>query len=692
MSIAAFKQMWPVFVNTPVRDWTLEHLASGTVEKIEIATNANMSAFEKGGPPVPDDGLSVEIVTSNTIVRPVTELPPIHDADLITRVSGKNVVISLGRGVVDLPSGRRLTIANGVFEIPDSQIKKPPARVRMRIEGPVPAAAEFLASDRLREASGSPLDPGSSRGTVTAQVTLNLPIDPDMPKGAVRYNIVADIANFAVDKFMMDQRIEAQSLRVTADPDGYQARGDVRIGGMPAMVDYRKPRGDVDAELRLQATFDDTARSRFGFDFNGALSGPVPIRLGAKIAPSPELESRFAIEADLTQAKIDNLLPGWVKPAARQARATFSMASHRGTNTRIDDIVIEGSGVSVKGSVELDQSGEVVAANFPVFAMASDDKANLKAERQSDGVLKVTMRGDVYDGRSFIKSVMGGGTPDPKQQQRRGINDLDLDVKIAAVAGFHGEALRGLDLRLQKRAGLIKGFVLNAKHGADAVLHGDTRQGTSGRQVLFFESKDAGALLRFTDTYPRVVGGEMWASMEPPTPNQAPQEGRLVVRAFEVRGEPALDNIVGGGQQTAGVDFSKMSVDFVRSPGRFMVRDARLQGPMVGATMDGVLDYAANDVRLRGTFVPLFGLNNIFGQIPIAGWFLGGDREGLIGITFEVVGAPGAPTLRVNPASALAPGVFRKIFEFPTTVPGANGVAGERYPAARASSYADRDR
>jgi hypothetical protein len=124
-----------------------------------------------------------------------------------------------------------------------------------------------------------------------------------------------------------------------------------------------------------------------------------------------------------------------------------------------------------------------------------------------------------------------------------------------------------------------------------------------------------------------------------------------------------------------------------------MVRDARLQGPVMGATMDGVLDYAANDVRLRGTFVPLFGLNNMFGQIPIVGLFLGGDREGLIGITFEVVGPPGAPVLRVNPASALAPGLIRKIFEFPTNVPGANGVAGERYPETTATtSYADRDR
>jgi hypothetical protein len=686
MTAAAFKQIWPVFINTPVRNWTLEHLLGGSVDKIEIATNAPLSAFKAGGPPVPDDGLSMEIVTNNTVVRPVDTLPAIRDADIVTRVSGRSVVISLGRGVVDLPSGRRLTIANGVFEVPDTQVKKPPARARMRIEGPVPAAAELLASDRLREASGSPLDPAGSKGTVTAQVTLGLPIDPEMPKGSIDYGVVADIANFSVDKFMMAQRIEAQSLRVTADKQGYQARGDIRIGGMPATVDYRKPRGDdTEAELRLQAVFDDAARSRFGFDFNGALKGPIPIRLGGKIPSSPDQDSRFAIEADLAQAKVDNLLPGWVKDAQKPARANFTMATRKGANTRIDDIVIEGAGASVKGSVELDANSDVVGANFPVFGMSSDDKASLKVERLPDGPLRVTMRGDVYDGRTFVKNLMGGtGAP----RSKPGIADLDLDVKIGAVAGFHGEALRALDLRMQKRAGVIKSFALSAKHGVDAALTGDLRGPAGGRQVLYVQSADAGALLRFTDTYPRIIGGQLWAAMDPPSPNQsATQEGLLNIRDFVVRGEAALDRVVAGapGVVPAGVEFSRMRVEFLRSPGKFTVRDAVVRGPVMGATMDGVLDYAANDVHLRGTFVPLYGLNNMFGQIPIVGLFLGGDKEGLVGITFEVVGPTGAPVLRVNPISALAPGLVRKVFEFPSSVP------GERYPDPR-TSYADRDR
>ena len=68
---------------------------------------------------------------------------------------------------------------------------------------------------------------------------------------------------------------------------------------------------------------------------------------------------------------------------------------------------------------------------------------------------------------------------------------------------------------------------------------------------------------------------------------------------------------------------------------------------------------------MRGTLVPLYGLNNMFGQIPIVGLFLGGgSNEGLLGITYEVTGPPSNPRLRVNPISAIAPGLLRKFFEF----------------------------
>jgi len=144
-----------------------------------------------------------------------------------------------------------------------------------------------------------------------------------------------------------------------------------------------------------------------------------------------------------------------------------------------------------------------------------------------------------------------------------------------------------------------------------------------------------------------------------------------------VRGEAALDRVAAApapqnaGGISPGVEFSHLRVDFTRSLSRFTIRDGLVKGPVIGATVDGYIDYMHSEVRMRGTFVPLYGLNNMFGQIPIVGLFLGGSNEGLIGLTYEVVGPPNAPILRVNPISAVAPGLLRKFFEFPGGGPAA---------------------
>ena len=292
------------------------------------------------------------------------------------------------------------------------------------------------------------------------------------------------------------------------------------------------------------------------------------------------------------------------------------------------------------------------------------------------------MRGDVYDGRGFVKSAMAG----PIGKQKHDAKDVDLDVKFGTVVGYHGETLRGLDLRLSRRAGTITSFALNAKLGRDTPLVGDLRgRGNTGRQVIFVESNDAGAFFRFTDIYAKIVGGEMWVALDPQSRRQGAAGGHPQ--------HPRLRGARGGGARSrrrraarsAGVDFSRMRVDFTRSLGRFTIREGIVRGQAIGATVDGYIDYTRDEVRMRGTFVPLYGLNNMFGQIPLFGMFLGGSNEGLLGVTYEVVGPPGAPVLRVNPISAVAPGLLRKFFEFPTATGGAQSYAAppQSYPPRR---------
>jgi hypothetical protein len=576
-------------------------------------------------------------------------------------VSGRSATIKLGQGTVVLPSARKLTMAAGVMHIPDTHAVPTPSQLRFQIEGPLAAAAELLAMDPLRDAAGTPLDPTSSRGSVSAQVALAMPLSRQMQGAKASYAIEADFNDFSIDRMVMGQRMEAANLHLRADNDGYQVKGDVKIAGAPATIDYRKRRDDTDAELRLQGVLDDATRGRLGVNLGQGLNGPVPIRLNGHVGANGK-DARFAVEADLTHASVDELLPGWEKKAAKSARASFTLVTRPGS-TRFDNLTIDSSGTLVRGSVELDGAGNLISANFPVFSPRSGDKVSLKAERSNDGALHVTLRGDVYDGREFVKSAMAGPAAGKGAKPQM---DLDLDLKIGAIAGFHGEALRGAELNLSRRNGQIRKFSLNARIGRNATLNGRLAQRSSGRQAIYLETDDAGALFRFTDIYPRMTGGQLLVSMDPPTADQAPQNGTLAVENFTVRGEAALNRVVVGmgSAQQSSIDFNAMHVNFVRLPGRFSVHNGVVRGPVIGATIDGIIDYRRDDVHMRGTLVPLFGLNNMFGRLPIVGRLLGGSDEGLVGITYEVVGSPDAPVLRVNPVSAVAPGFIRKFFEF----------------------------
>ena len=663
MSASALKRIWPILIVPEVREWVIERIEKGTLQRIEVGVNSPVRNLPRKGPPIPDDGLAVNIVASGVTVRPVNGMPAVRDADLKARVTGRTATVTIGQGIADTPAGRKINISDFSFEVPDMAPKPSPSKVKFRVDASVPAAAEILASDRISDLSGTLVDPNASKGTVAATITLAMPVTGSMTKADTTYTVIGDLNGFAADKLVMNQKLEANALKVLANNAGYQVKGDVKINGQAASLDYRKP-SEGDADIRLQATLDDASRARLGIDLGPAVSGSIPIKVIGKIG---ENDSRVGIEADLTSLRLDNILPGWVKVPGKSGKATFNVVKKE-QSTLFQDIVVEGGGVSIKGSLEVDQNGDLMMANFPVYAPSDGDKTTLKAERGADGVVKVTMRGDVFDGRGFLKSAISG--KDDAKSKTRNI-DLDIDVKLGAVAGFNGEAMRSVDSKFSRRNGMVKNFALSGKVGKDTSVVADLRgRGAGqGRDIIILQTNDAGAFFRFTDMYSKVIGGQLSLAMEPPTVEPSAKEGLINVRDFSIRGEASLDRVAAGNSTgtQSGVSFSALRAEFTRQNGQLTIRDGVVKGPMIGATIEGSIDTVANQVRMSGTFVPMYGLNNMFGQIPVLGLFLGnGNNEGLIGVTYEVVGTPGQPVLRVNPISAIFPGVTRKIMEFNT--------------------------
>ena len=90
MSASALKRMWPILIVPEVREWVIERIEKGTLQRIEVGVNSPVRNLPRKGPPIPDDGLAVNIVASGVTVRPVNGMPVVRDADLRARVTGPN--------------------------------------------------------------------------------------------------------------------------------------------------------------------------------------------------------------------------------------------------------------------------------------------------------------------------------------------------------------------------------------------------------------------------------------------------------------------------------------------------------------------------------------------------------------------------------------------------------------------------
>ncbi|MEO0542666.1 MAG: hypothetical protein AAFY99_02505, partial [Pseudomonadota bacterium] len=148
---------------------------------------------------------------------------------------------------------------------------------------------------------------------------------------------------------------------------------------------------------------------------------------------------------------------------------------------------------------------------------------------------------------------------------------------------------------------------------------------------------------------------------------------------FRIFNEPALDRLVSTQQDERGslrdalnrdldlreVPFDEGVANLTFGTGTLDVSEAYIRGPLVGFAMQGRVFDQNNQTRVTGTFLPAYGLNSAFAEIPILGLFLGNGRDrGLIGVTFLLSGDFDSPNVTVNPLSVIAPGIFRNIFQF----------------------------
>jgi hypothetical protein len=672
--IRTLARLWPTHVAPPVRVWFVDHVPVGVIKRAHGAGDfdANAIVAMRYERPPPDESLSIDgEITNTSVVDVVPGMAPITGINGALRVTGRTASFTATSGGLDTAPGRHITIEAGRFSVADNAIRPTPAVLDLKVAGSVEAVADLLALPAIAGKATIPLDPGVIKGQVAGRLKIDFEIGDNARDDRTKFSIDAIASNLTIDRLIGKERLEGGTLHVIADPNGLKVTGTGRLYGQPATLDVRRgfdEKGPAQAQLTF--SFDEQGRQRAGFGVAG-VGGPISAIVKTPL-PADDLNAR--IELDFTRTSFDNPVPGVSKPAGKPGKASFLLVK-RGDGIALEQFNFDAGSTQAQGVIELTKEGGLRGAKLAPVRLSPGDDMKLDISRSGDG-LKVSARGSNFDARPMLGSLIRTGAEKPViagavgAGGKNATDDIAVDFKSPIVTGHGKQILSNVDFRLDSRGGKPRTVALTGSFGREQLAVAMTRNANGAPQIEI-STNDAGSFLAFLDIYRKMENGVLNASVQI---GQNRADGSVNIRDFFVKGEPTIRQLmaqsgVARADNRGNVRFDpdlvrvgRLQSDFTWSQGRLAVRDGVMSGPEIGLTFEGYVDFPHDRLDLAGSYVPAYALNNLLSNIPVLGVVIaGGQHEGIFALNYHVTGLLSAPVVSVNPLSAIAPGLMRKI-------------------------------
>ena len=669
MSVSHAKQLWPVYVAAGARTWVFDHVYGGTLSDSTIKLYMPESQF--GGPaPKPllnADQFQADLNVSGARFDVIGDLPPVRDAVGEVSVRGANTSITLKSGVAYLGNGQTAAVSGGAMSIPYERGKPVIADLNVEVSGQATALATLASLDPINAMQKAPFAVSDLSGKADAKISAKFPLNKDAAKSGTKWSAEIALDNISIKKPFDGQTLSETSGTLSANPSGIKISADAKLNGLPSKLKLEQPLGENGAarKLSVQLELNEKVRSKLMPGLNQYVKGPVYVDLQGGNGASRQ------ITADLTKASIVLDFAGWSKGPGVEAAASFSLSQKDG-RTQLDDFELSGGSFVMRGSASLDKSG-LASANLSRVSLVRGDNVAAKITRTKGGY-DVKLNGASLDVRAIVKKVTGSFDSAAKSVGSTGIS---VSANIEKVTGFNSETLSNLQMAYSGRGTRVDALKISgATNNGGAVVISNTMNG--GQRQVQIRSADAGSILRFFDYYDKMSGGNINIALG--SDGDGPLRGSIDARDFTLVNEPRMRSLVGGKSNEGGpslkdavkkdidvskVRFSRGSAVINKGNDSLSLTDGILRGDLIGLAFKGTAYDPDGNINMTGTFMPAYGLNRIFGEIPLLGQLLGnGEERGLIGITFRLSGKAKKPQLSVNPISLIAPGIFRQIFEF----------------------------
>ena len=669
LSADFLKKLWPPIVVPKSRKWVTDNVQAGRITEgafnVDIPVNGLAAALRQKL--LPNETIDFRFSMADVTSSYFKSLPPLLGASGHARLQGDSFELTVESGKVILPSNGTVQVSQTTFKAEKLLTNPVPAAFALNLSASASDLMELAGLpdlNLLRNANFVPPDIG---GQAEAKINFSMPLMKDLPREQIVTTAEIKVSDASIKQVIPNVDLSDGSLLVAFDRSGISASGPVRINGFPSKVSWARPAGPGGrATASIETELDDKAREKLGIKLGDYLRGPVEVM--ADIDGVGEKNVSMKVKANLAKAEMFIDAISWRRPPTSNTTATFTYRAGDAAGRKVENLVVKGQSLSLKGDVILTSTGGLKSAKFSQVWLSDENNFIMTMVPAGEGQA-IDISGQSFDARPFIKSIFARDSGKPDRSAPR--QNLTVKAAFDRVIANRGEILTGVSANIAVRNSLIASADIEGKFLTERALAIRVRPNATGRQ-LQITSSDGGSALRASNLYSKVAGGSLeFSAFLANGGTSTIQNGRLVMRDFDVRNEAALADIDSrskskkSGPRREGLSFTKLTLPFTTDAKFIRIGDSLLKGNELGAAAEGLIRKADGAIDFNGTIIPAYGINAAVGNIPLFGEiFTGGKGQGIFGLTFALGGTMANPKIQYNPLSAMAPGILRKIFEY----------------------------
>lgn len=646
---------WPPHLAGEVRGWLLDHLQGGRADA--ITADLNIRAEMWHSPQPPDDAFRIDATFSGGAIRLYPPFDPVTGGEGRFSVTGHTFDLALSAGRLG-----KLALSEGHVRIPDFTA------------GPPVLSAEFVARGSIAETVGAVLRPPISdaldapavlrgiAGNAASRVRLEVPVHPGAALTDTDFVATANLTDVAAEDFWAGRTLRADKLELRVDRAGAELNG--RVAAADAWFDVNwiehfGARGAARREVAFSGLAQSSVLVEQGLAPAGWIDGQTGLSGRATVDDSGQIAAR--VDADLGAAALDLPEIGWRKPSGTPARLSLDYSRDSDGGVRLENLSFAGPGLELDGSARLGADGALSQADLDRLVFGETDIA-LRLARSKTDAWQADISGARLDLRPWTADA--DDDVDALEELEGAEVAMNLDeVRLTDATrfdDFRGSFTIADGWPVGRADGMVNGkapvsFTASAaKEGWDFELTADNA-GNALSAAGMLDAIDGGTLkVDGVAAGPQNISGV--ARVSDFTLKETPGFARLLSLASLSGFADALSG--------RGLSFSLAEIPFEYESGQLNIRKGRMVGSSVGLTAEGYYVPRTEELRLVGNLIPAYTLSRVLGAIPLVGEILGGD-QGLFGVTYVVEGNAGDPDIKVNPLSALAPGILRRMFLAP---------------------------